>query len=78
MRKIIVLGGGCSKCDRTADLIRTVAQEENIEVHISKETNAEVIMNHGVMSTPAVVLDDQVMHAGSIPGRSLIKEWLRS
>ncbi|MDX2463058.1 MAG: thioredoxin family protein [Porticoccus sp.] len=77
MKEIKVLGSGCAKCIKTADLIRLVANDCGVSVNIVKETNPEIIMNHGVMSTPAVVVDDQLMHSGSIPDRKRIEEWLK-
>jgi hypothetical protein len=41
-----------------------------------KETSPEAMMNYSVMSTPAVVIDDQLVHSGSIPHRSDIEAWL--
>lgn len=76
MKQIKVLGSGCSKCVKTAELIEKIAKEQNIEVSVEKETNVEVIMNYGVMSTPAVVIDEQLVHSGSMPHTSQIKEWL--
>lgn len=76
MKQIKVLGSGCSKCVKTAELIEKIAKEQNIEVSVEKETNVEVIMNYGVMSTPAVVIDEQLVHSGSMPHTPQIKEWL--
>jgi len=76
MKKIIVLGSGCSKCTKTAEIIETMAKELGIVVSVSKETSPEVIMGYGVMSTPAVVVDGTVAHSGSIPHREKISEML--
>lgn len=76
MKQIQVLGTGCAKCVKTAELIQLVASESGVSVNVTKETNPETIMNYGVMSTPAVVVDDKVMHTGSIPDRKKIEEWL--
>lgn len=77
MKNIKVLGSGCSKCVKTAAIIQTIADEHGITVNVSKETSPEVIMNYGVMRTPAVVIDDVLMHSGSIPTRDLIEGWLK-
>lgn len=34
-------------------------------------------MSYGVMSTPAVVIDEQLVHSGSMPHSAQIKEWLQ-
>jgi len=77
MKEIKVLGSGCSKCIKTAEFIRSVAAERNIPVNVVKETSPEVIMSYGVMSTPAVVVDDILMHSGSIPDRKKVESWLK-
>ncbi|QLE97137.1 thioredoxin family protein [Neptunomonas phycophila] len=78
MKQIKILGTGCAKCIKTAEIIQTVADSSNVSVEIAKETSPEVIMSYGVMSTPAVVIDEQLMHSGSIPSQSMIREWLLS
>ncbi|GAA4082234.1 thioredoxin family protein [Zhongshania borealis] len=77
MKEIKVLGSGCSKCIKTADFIKSVARELDIPVNVVKETSLEVMMSYGVMSTPAVVVDDVLMHTGSIPDRNTVASWFR-
>ncbi len=77
MKKIKVLGSGCSKCVKTAELIQTIANDCGASVNVIKETNPEAIMNYGVMSTPAVVVDEQLVHSGSIPDEKKIQTWLK-
>lgn len=77
MKVIKVLGSGCAKCTKTADVIAKIAGELNVEISISKETDAEVIMGYGVMTTPAVVVDEALVHSGSIPHRADVEHWLR-
>lgn len=78
MKDIKVLGSGCAKCEKTIAVIDTVARELNVAVTITKETSPESIMSYGVMSTPAVVIDNTVVHAGSIPHRDKIEQWLKN
>ncbi len=77
MKEIKVLGSGCARCVKTAEFIQRVAKECGIPVHVIKETSPEVIMSYGIMSTPAVVVDNQLKHTGSIPDRKQIEEWLK-
>lgn len=76
MKNVIVLGSGCTKCVKTVEFIEKVAGDMSAEVSVTKETSPEVIMSYGVMSTPAVVIDDEVVHSGSIPHRDQIQSWL--
>lgn len=77
MKEIKVLGTGCAKCTKTMDVIAKIADELNIDVNITKETDLEVIMGYGVMSTPAVIIDEVNVHSGSIPHRQDIEAWLK-
>lgn len=76
MKIVKVLGSGCKKCEKTADIIRRVAAETGADVEVNKETDAAAIMGYGVMSTPAVVVDEQVVHSGSVPAEETVREWL--
>lgn len=77
MKKIEVLGSGCAKCVKAAELIRAVASDCGIQVLVVKESSPEVMLKYGVMSTPAVVVDNQLMHSGSVPDRKKIEKWLK-
>lgn len=76
MKAIKVLGTGCTKCVKAAEFISNVADDLGVAVDVSKETNPEVIMSYGVMSTPAVVVDENLVHSGSIPSRTEVESWL--
>lgn len=77
MKQIKVLGSGCKNCVTTAKLIEEKAAALGIEVEIEKVTDIATIMGYGVMSTPAVVIDGKVVHAGGVPGSAAIEPWLR-
>ena len=66
-----------TNCSR-AEAINNVAAELKIDVYVSKETDPEVIMSYGVMSTPAVVVNESLVHCGSVPSRPEIESWLRN
>lgn len=75
---IKVLGTGCANCTNTAKLIQTTAKELDVDVNIIKVEEITDIVAHGVMNTPAVVINNQVVHSGGIPSKNLIKDWLLS
>ena len=78
MKMIKVLGSGCAKCTKTAELIEKLAAEQGVEASVIKETDAQTIMAYGVMSTPAVVIDEQLVHSGRIPTQAEITGWLNA
>ena len=77
MKEIKVLGTGCAKCTKTVEIISKIANELNIDVKVIKVTDPEIIMGYGVMSTPAVIIDEINVHSGSIPHRQNIEFWLK-
>ncbi len=78
MKVFKVLGSGCANCVNTANLIEKLAAEQGVEVLVEKVTDMESIMNYGVMSTPAVVMDEEVVHAGSVPQAEKVESWITS
>ncbi len=76
MIKIQVLGTGCPKCKKLAELADTAAQELGIEYELIKVTDINDIMAFGVMMTPALALDDQVKVMGKVPSVDEIKSYL--
>ena len=73
---IKVLGTGCAKCKTTVALIEEIAKEKGVSISLSKVAELRQIAAFGVMSTPGVVLDGKVVHAGGVPSRSKVEQWL--
>ena len=73
---IKVLGTGCANCKNTFDLIAKTAGELGVTIELEKVEDLPIIMQYGVMTTPGVVIDEKVVHAGGIPDMETIKGWL--
>ena len=73
---IKVLGTGCTKCKNTIALIDQVAKAKGVTVNLEKVEEPRDIMGYGVMSTPGVVIDGKVVHAGGVPSRDKVESWL--
>ena len=73
---IKVLGTGCANCKSTIALIDQVAKAKGVQVTLTKVEDLRDIMGFGVMSTPGVVINGKVVHAGGIPSRGKIAQWL--
>jgi len=78
MKNIKVLGTGCANCKATIKLIDDAAKALGVEVELEKVEEMSEIVGYGVMSTPGVVLDGTVVHAGGIPTADAINGWLTS
>ena len=77
MKTIKVLGSGCKTCVATAKLIEDRAKALGAEITIEKVNDIAAILGYGVMSTPGVVVDGTVVHAGGIPRVETIDSWLK-
>ena len=60
----------------TAQLIEDVGRAKGVAVTIEKVEDLRDIMAYGVMSTPGVVIDEKVVHAGGVPTRAKVEGWL--
>ena len=76
MKHIQVLGSGCRNCETTYELIRQVAEAKGVAVELEKVTDMGAILGYGVMSTPGVVVDGRVVHAGGVPTRAMVEGWI--
>jgi small redox-active disulfide protein 2 len=76
MKNIKVLGSGCKNCETTAKLIAIAAEQAGVEIELEKITDMAQIMGYGVISTPGVVVDGEVVHAGGLPGPDQIRKWV--
>lgn len=78
MRDVKVLGPGCTRCKTTEEMIKTEAAKLGVDVTVEKITDYEAIAKFGVMSTPGIVIDGKVVHAGGLPKTDDLQRWLRA
>lgn len=64
---IKILGSGCANCKRLESNVRKAVEDSKIDVVIEKVTDMGLIIGYGVMSTPALVVDEVVVSYGVIP-----------
>ncbi len=74
--EIKILGGGCPKCERLEALTRDVVTELGIKANFYKVKTMPEIMKYDIVSTPALVVDEQVLCYGRIPARDEVRVWL--
>jgi len=76
MKHIKVLGTGCAGCKTTIEMIRRMADNQGVEIELEKVEDIAAIVAAGVMSTPGVLVDGKVVHAGGTPTKDKIQSWL--
>jgi len=76
MRKIQILGTGCAKCQKLAQTAEAAARATGQPYTLEKVTDLRQILSFGVMVTPALVVDGQVVVTGRVPPVEEIKKLL--
>ena len=69
---IKILGTGCPKCKQTTAAVQEVVTENNIDATIEKVEDIMEIMKYNVMSTPALVINDEIKIKGRVPSKAEI------
>lgn len=74
--EIKILGSGCAKCKTLEKLTREVVEQNGIEATIIKVEDIMEIMKYGIMTTPALVVNEKVAIKGRVPSLDEIKQAL--
>jgi small redox-active disulfide protein 2 len=67
MKKIQVLGSGCSKCKKLFEVTQQAVKELGINAEVIKVEDIDEIMKFGIMTPPALAVDGAVKIVGRIP-----------
>lgn len=76
MKKIRVLGTGCPKCEKLYNDVQTTAKELGLDYELEKISEVSQMMQYGVMTTPALVVDGEVKAAGKAPSAAELRKLL--
>lgn len=74
---IKILGSGCKNCKVLAENAKTAVEELGIDASIEKVEDIKDIMAYGVMSTPALVVDEEVKSTGRVLKADEIKKYIQ-
>jgi len=75
--KIKVLGSGCANCVKLEQNARKACEELGVKAEFEKVTDYTKMMGYGIMSTPALVVDEEVKVEGRVPGVEELKKLLQ-
>lgn len=78
MLEIKVLGSGCANCKRTKAVIAEAIAENHLDARVVEVTDMADIMAYGVMRTPAIVINEQVVSMGRVPAKSSVIEMIHN
>ncbi len=76
LKKLIVLGPGCPRCENLAKLTAQAADQLGIEYELEKLTDIKQFMTFGLMMTPGLVVDGELKSQGKVPSIDDIKAML--
>jgi small redox-active disulfide protein 2 len=76
MKQIKILGSGCPNCQKLYEHAQAAAAQTRTEAQFEKVTDMKEILKFQVLSTPALVIDDQVVSAGKVLSVSEISKLL--
>ena len=75
--KIKILGSGCPNCKLLEANTKKAVEDMKIKANIEKVTDIAKIMEYGVMSTPALVVNEKVVSYGRVLSPEEIKKFLK-
>jgi small redox-active disulfide protein 2 len=76
VKDVKILGSGCKHCAATAELVQVEADRLGIRIQLEKVTDYSAIAGYGIASTPGIVIDGKVVHAGGLPKDKDVARWL--
>ena len=76
MITIKVLGSGCANCKKVEEVARQVVADMGMPAEIIKVTDYAAIMEYPILSTPGLVINEQVVCSGRIPTQAEVSTWL--
>ena len=68
-----ILGSGCRNCQNLEANTSQALHDLGIDATIDHVTDEVEIIGYGVMSTPALVIDDEVIVSGRVPGADQLR-----
>ena len=77
MKNIKILGTGCAKCKTTYDNVMKALQELGMEAQVEKVEDIMKIMSYNVLTTPVLMIDEEMKVKGRVADVNEIKELLK-
>jgi small redox-active disulfide protein 2 len=74
MMKLQIYGSGCAKCQQLTANAETAARRLGLEYEVEKITDVNAIIDAGVMRTPALAVDGNIVVEGKVPGSNELEQ----
>ncbi|MBS1979039.1 MAG: TM0996/MTH895 family glutaredoxin-like protein [Bacteroidetes bacterium] len=76
MTSIKILGPGCAKCKATYEVVKKAIEQSGVQAEVTKIEDLEGMMKYNILTTPVVVIDEQIRISGRVPALDEIKRLL--
>jgi len=77
MIEIKVLGIGCPKCKRLEQIAQEAVTEAGVQATIVHVTNMQKIMEYPIVSTPGLVINEELKSSGRLPRKEEVVAWIK-
>jgi hypothetical protein len=74
--EVAILGPGCYSCNKLEQDVMAVLSESGILAALNHISDPKLMAQHGILPTPALIINGKVKSAGRVPSKSMIKKWL--
>ena len=74
INKIEILGAGCDKCNRLYEVTKEAVRLTNTDAEVTKVSAMSEIIAHGVMTTPAMIINGETIVTGRVPNLDEMKK----
>jgi len=74
--KLTIYGSGCTKCSLLTQHAEAAAKELGVPYELEKVTEMNRIIDAGIMRTPALAVDDQLVVEGKVPSATELKQYM--
>jgi hypothetical protein len=74
--EVAILGPGCYSCNKLEQDVMAVLSESGIQAALNHISDPKLMVQYGILPTPALIINGKVKSAGRVPAKSMIKKWL--
>ena len=74
--EVVILGLGCYSCNKLEQDVMVVLSETGTQASLNHITDPGIMVQYGILPTPALIINGKVKSARRAPSKSMIKKWL--
>ncbi|MGC8605777.1 MAG: thioredoxin family protein [Desulfomonilaceae bacterium] len=74
---VLVVGPGCAECNRLEKSVMAALNDLGLPASLEHVTDLKEVAKYGFISTPGLIIDDQIVSGGTVPSIDNIKKWLK-